>query len=1425
MDDAMEGSYKYYVYFECPDVDDKRKKNIEFYFKNKRKSCGGECGRVDVFKGNVYRIAFEDKEVQHSVLEKRDHSVERENKIVASFTVHETPESLLPDPSTVTTTPEADNPKVGLSSPPETKFPVAASPSQPMVQNLQSHFESSPLQNPLKEPSMAGQNPEDELSSSAGHAQLDLDKNRVIVSGAGKIQPEEFKPLKDREEQGDDKVKETFKHSQADKVDIVYVIQGNPAEAESPSIRVQPHPSGFHKAGSLSWEEPQRRPLSDQHGPRDHMGSAAREVQEGKGSQRYDLPGGVTVLVCRGDITKVKADALVNAANGKLDHGGGVAAALSHAGGPEVQRESNALVRKHGRYATGDAVMTTGGRLQCRKLIHIVGPVQGEANGRERELLTRSVGSVLKLADENKFQSIAIPCISSGIFKVPISLCAEAIVTAVSDFGSQSQHLKRITLIDTREEVVKALKAACESIFSSADAEQETAGDRQFHESPGASSRWSDSGANPVNHGEKGRIMNDDPSHKPHKQHEHREEVGPSARKVQRGKGRQCYNLPGGVSVVVCCGDITEEEADVLVNVANRNLKHDGGVAAALSSAGGPEVQQESKDLVREHGTYATGAIVMTTGGHLQCKKLIHIVRPVPGDENASERFSLKETVWSALKLADENEFKSIAMPCISSGNSEVLISECAEAIVSAVFRFGKQSQRLNKITLIDTREEVVEALKAACDRMFFSLEIAEPEASRDRQSHESTGAFGPGSNSGANPVNHGEEGRNMTDDPTHKPLKKHEHQGEVGPAARQVQGGRGIQCYVLSGGVKVVVCRGDITKEDADVLVTATNGYLDQYGGVAAALSREGGPEVQQESKDLVRKHGTYATGATVMTTGGRLKCQKLIHIVRPVPGDENGSEKFSLKESVWSALKLADDNEFKSIAMPCISSGNSKIRISECAEAIVSAVFRFGKQSQHLNKMTLIDTREEVEEALKAACDRMFSLEFAEPEASGDRHFQESTGASSGRSKSGADPVNTGTDVSGIKLETAVGLIEEQKVDAIVSPMKDNDPLSTGLGKILSEIIGKRLKTAFSKMGKKWQLPVEVDVNDLEKLHCHKVFFVNLLPWDEQHREAAVLALKRGLEHVLTSCRDQRFVSVAFPMLGTGEVLQFPQDVAESALLEVVGSPMLNRHSGRPLVVRIVVHPSDPQTRKAMTPQQTNSNAAPRASFSRYVLNHPDKDTAMVGGVKLELVRADIVDEKTDVIVNTINRSADQSGVSKAILEAAGTHVKDEFAAKHAALAGQKGLFSTGPGRLNCKDILHATFYSDPKMMRETCEIILKSFESKHHSSVSFPALGTGAGYMDPKVACTAMLDGIEAAVRSMGPTSLTLVRIVFKQRDVQKNFRSVLQNRCEETARQQQDDWEDLGTSTQSSSPSFSSSRGKPKPNPFWENCQIS
>ncbi len=183
----------------------------------------------------------------------------------------------------------------------------------------------------------------------------------------------------------------------------------------------------------------------------------------------YNLGNGLQVLVCHGDITKQNADALVNAANADLDHGGGVAYALSKAGGPQVQKESKALVKQTGKIATGEVVVTTGGNLNCKALLHAVGPVAGSSGGRERVLLEKTVQSALNLAEMMEFQSIAIPCISSGIFGVPVSVCSEAIVTAVKRFGSQGgRSLSRITLIDNREEVVRAMQEACDRLLQRA---------------------------------------------------------------------------------------------------------------------------------------------------------------------------------------------------------------------------------------------------------------------------------------------------------------------------------------------------------------------------------------------------------------------------------------------------------------------------------------------------------------------------------------------------------------------------------------------------------------------------------------------------------------------------------------------------------------------------------------------------------------------------------------------------------------------------------------------------------------------------------------------------------------------------------------------------------------------------------------------
>jgi O-acetyl-ADP-ribose deacetylase (regulator of RNase III) len=132
--------------------------------------------------------------------------------------------------------------------------------------------------------------------------------------------------------------------------------------------------------------------------------------------------------VVQGDLLEQPVDAIVNAANGHLAHGGGVAGVISRAAGPALQKESDELVRQHGPYATGSAVATTAGKLPFKGVIHAVGPRYGE--GDEEAKLERALSAAFALAAEKGWDSVAFPAVSSGIFAVPLDICARAYVAA-----------------------------------------------------------------------------------------------------------------------------------------------------------------------------------------------------------------------------------------------------------------------------------------------------------------------------------------------------------------------------------------------------------------------------------------------------------------------------------------------------------------------------------------------------------------------------------------------------------------------------------------------------------------------------------------------------------------------------------------------------------------------------------------------------------------------------------------------------------------------------------------------------------------------------------------------------------------------------------------------------------------------------------
>jgi O-acetyl-ADP-ribose deacetylase (regulator of RNase III) len=141
------------------------------------------------------------------------------------------------------------------------------------------------------------------------------------------------------------------------------------------------------------------------------------------------LAGGRVFEVVIGNLLAEPVAAIVNAANGHLAHGGGVAAAIARAAGPALEEEGNRIVLQRGAIPTGDAVATTAGRLPFQAVIHAIGPIQGQ--GDEERLLVRALRSAFERASERGLASISFPAVSSGIFAVPLETCARAYLRAV----------------------------------------------------------------------------------------------------------------------------------------------------------------------------------------------------------------------------------------------------------------------------------------------------------------------------------------------------------------------------------------------------------------------------------------------------------------------------------------------------------------------------------------------------------------------------------------------------------------------------------------------------------------------------------------------------------------------------------------------------------------------------------------------------------------------------------------------------------------------------------------------------------------------------------------------------------------------------------------------------------------------------------
>jgi O-acetyl-ADP-ribose deacetylase len=173
--------------------------------------------------------------------------------------------------------------------------------------------------------------------------------------------------------------------------------------------------------------------------------------------------GGTTIRALTGDLTRQDVDAIVNAANVHLQHGGGVAAAIARAAGRGFQQESDDWVAEHGPLRDGVAAVTSSGSLPCRHVVHVAGPVHDRARDDNADRLRAAVVAALDAAVEAGDRSIAFPAISAGIYGYPLpeatSVLADAVVAWVAD---EPDLLDEVRLVGFEDRVTAAFADALE---------------------------------------------------------------------------------------------------------------------------------------------------------------------------------------------------------------------------------------------------------------------------------------------------------------------------------------------------------------------------------------------------------------------------------------------------------------------------------------------------------------------------------------------------------------------------------------------------------------------------------------------------------------------------------------------------------------------------------------------------------------------------------------------------------------------------------------------------------------------------------------------------------------------------------------------------------------------------------------------------
>ncbi|GAA6082690.1 protein mono-ADP-ribosyltransferase PARP14 isoform X2 [Tachysurus ichikawai] len=633
---------------------------------------------------------------------------------------------------------------------------------------------------------------------------------------------------------------------------------------------------------------------------------------------------------------------------------------------------------------------------------------------------------------------------------------------------------------------------------------------------------------------------------------------------------------PGGIVIKVQKVDICQLKVDAVVNAANEDLKHIGGLALALLNAAGPSLQQSSDQYIAKRGKLVTGNAITTEAGHLPCKYVVHAVGP---RFYSTDRFTavkqLRQAVRESLNQAILNSCSSIAVPAISSGIFGFPLELCTETIAKELHAFIDHHGGMNtlkEIHLVDNNPKTVDAMTQAVQKEFtdfnpimtFSQQMGHGHGHHGQKA-QGYGTRGQGSRGQDAGRHHGNWDRgNGSRVYRAKDSEEFATQGQSysKPQVRtqfedmNKSGSGFLEAQSTKEGLKIILRKGNIQDARSDIIVNTISEDLDlSKGAVSKALLDAAGSQLQSEINSHIKSFGRFRKnyGDLVDTKSYNLNCQRVFHTICPFWRGGNNSEVEVLKGIIVTCLKKAEDLKMTSISFPAIGTGNLRFPIDLVSGLLLREIHAFSASvsPQFLNEVTVIvhpSATETVQCFVRSFRGEWQGSVMKRTHAVEQSQAKETPPVRSQQSAGHIGTVSTPSlgvhkmQIKHLSLEVSSGDITKERCDAIINSSNGSFSLKSGVSKAILDAAGLAVERECTQIAASQSQQADLIMTSGGQLPCKNIVHVV--------GRNSPTEIKNIVYSVLKFCEEQKFSSVAFPALGTGQGGAQPSAVADAMI-----------------------------------------------------------------------------------------------------------------------------------------------------------------------------------------------------------------------------------------------------------------------------------